>query len=95
MALSITLVERVNLGSIQGVIFDAAFTSTTTAGETFTPALVGLQSISILTFEPVYVASGTHEYGVSYNKAADKLTTTDGGAEAGSTATVRCLAFGR
>lgn len=98
MSLAITIVEKVNLGSVQGVIFDAEFTDNPADGEAFTPALVGLQNISILTVEPSFIESGDHEFSVSYNKPSNKLTLLDAGAEAtgsNADATVRCLAIGR
>lgn len=96
MALAITLLERLNLGSHQGVSASADFTAAVAVGgELFAPSDVGLNSISELLYEPTYVAAGAHEYGVSYDRTAGKLTLTDAGAEASATVSVRILVVGK
>ncbi len=90
------IVERLNLGSHQGVVVNVTFNTPATGGESFLPGDAGLSSIVALLSEPTYVASGAHEYGVSYDRTNNKLTSTDAGSESALNAvTLRVLAIGK
>lgn len=95
MALYITYIEKLNLGSHAGVRFIADFDTAAGNGEAFVPQDVGLEDISILTCEGQFdVGSGTTRT-VAYDRVNDKLVLViDGEDSTGGSGNVVCLAIG-
>lgn len=92
---TITILDRLNLGSHQGVLFTAAFSNSDEDGNSITAGDLGLSDLEILLSENLYSDSGDVIYSLGLNRTANKIVVHNNSAENGLTATVRGLAIGK
>lgn len=78
---TITILERMNFGSHQAVLFKAVWSSATEDGDAITPGDLGLVTISALLTEQSYTSTSDLVNAIGYDRAAAKIILLRAGAD--------------